>query len=102
MEAQNLQRYLEAELEFPTDQQTILDDIGETEIDAPDGDTSMTIGEILEPIHEDSYETSDELREIIMTNLPEEYVGRSRYSDRGPEGDRPAGGNTQNREQESF
>lgn len=99
MEAQNLRDHLEAELEFPTDLETVLNDIGGTEIEAPNSDTSMTISDILGHLDEGTYETPDELREIILANEPEEYVGRSHYSDRGPEGNQPA---NDDREQESF
>lgn len=102
MEPQNIRGYLEAELEFPTDLETVLNEIGEAEIDAPNSDASMTITAILGHMNEGSYETPDELREIILANVPEEYVGRSRYSDRGPAGNRPANGEARDEEQESF
>lgn len=102
MEIQNLRDHFVDEIEFPTDLETVLDEVGETEIDAPDNDTSMTISNILGHVNEGEYETPSELREIILANVPDEYVGRENYSDRGPEGNRPAAGNSQRDNQESF
>lgn len=102
MEIQNLREYFADEIEFPTDLETVLNEVGETEIDAPDSDTSMTITDILDHLNEGSYETPGELREVVLTNVPDEYVGRENYSDRGPEGNRPAGGSSQRDDQESL
>lgn len=102
MEIQNLRDHFDDELDFPADQEKVLDEMGQTEIDAPNSNESMTIADALDPIDEDSYETADELRETIMMNLPDEYVGRDNYSDRGPEGNQPSIDDSQEDEQESL
>lgn len=102
MEIQNLRDHFDDELEFPVDQETVLDEMGEREIDAPDSDDSMTVADILGDLNEDSYETADALGETIMMNLPDEYVGREGYSDRGPEGNQPSVDGSQENEQESL
>jgi hypothetical protein len=102
MEIQNLREHFGEEIEFPTDLETVLDEVGETEIDAPNSDASMTISDILGHLDEGSYETPGELREIVLANVPDEYVGRENYSDRGPEANRPAAGSSQRDDQESL
>lgn len=102
MEIQNLREHFAGEIEFPTDLETVLDEVGETEVDAPDRDVSMTVAEILGHLDEGSYGTAGELHETVLTNVPDEYVGRENYSDRAPEGNHPAAGSSQRDEQESF
>lgn len=102
MEIQDLRDHFADEIEFPTDLETVLDEVGETEVNAPGNDASMTVAEILGHLNEGSYETPGELREIVLTNVPDEYVGRENYSDRGPEGNQPAAGSSQRNDQESF
>jgi hypothetical protein len=102
MEIQHLRDHFEDELDFPTDLETVLEVVGETEIEAPDRDDSMTIANILGHLDEGSYETASALRKTIVTNVPSEYVGRENYSDRGPEGNQPAADDAREEEQESL
>jgi hypothetical protein len=102
MEIQNLREHFDDTIEFPADLETVLAEAGEMEIDAPNSNASMSVADVLGHMDEGSYETAGELREIILANVPEEYVGRENYSDRGPAGNRPATGDSRGNDQESF
>jgi hypothetical protein len=102
MEIQHLREHFDDVIEFPTDLETVLAETGETEIDAPNSNASMSVADVLDHMDEGSYETAGELREIVLANVPEEYVGRDNYSDRGSAGNRPAVGDSRGDDQESF
>lgn len=74
---------LDESLAYPTDLQTVRDQIGELELDAPDQGDTRTVGAVLNDIEVAKFATAAELYESIFANLPEGYVGRKYYSDRG-------------------
>lgn len=91
MEPSKLPTYLENKFEYPVAHETVLDQIGEATIDAPDDSDSQTIDEVLEYDNDATYETADDLFDSIIGNLDDDYIGRKFYDDRGPnveEGDR--------------
>jgi hypothetical protein len=72
-------------LSFPADRETVLDAVGDREIDAPYGDPE-TIGEVLERTDEPEFATADELFDTVLTNVGDQYIGRKHYDDRGAQG----------------
>ncbi|MCT9094896.1 hypothetical protein [Haloarchaeobius sp. HME9146] len=83
MQLGNLEAYLETELQYPVDLDSVLDHIGSTEVEAPDTTGSETIETILRPLGTDTYNSATELLETILGNLSDEYIGRKFYDDRG-------------------
>jgi hypothetical protein len=79
----DLRAYLAAEIDFPADAATVRERVGETVLDASDVDGETTVREALAPIDGEEFGGAEALFEAIQLNLPEEYVGRSGYSDRG-------------------
>lgn len=92
MELTRLYRELEADLEYPIDLETVIERIGDTEIEAPDRMDSETVAGILGPLGQDTYNSPVELADAIIGNVGDEYVGRKFYDDRGGNlpGERPA------------
>ncbi|MDJ1431425.1 hypothetical protein [Halostagnicola sp. A-GB9-2] len=94
------------EREYPASQDDILEDHGDAELDM--GEETTTLAEILEPLNEDEYESSDEVEQAIMNMVGDEAIGRKNYSDRTPpapgEDRQDEGGPNQDgqQEQESF
>ncbi len=43
----------------------------------------ITLQELFDPMGEDTFETTDDIRQMILTLMPRESVGRENYSDRG-------------------
>ncbi len=68
--------------EFPVTHTAVIERIGTIKITSPSGD-SVTIRDVLEPIEEESYLTSDALYTTIVGNLDETFIGRKYYDDRG-------------------
>lgn len=72
------------EFSFPVEHGTVLDSVGEIELDAPHGEAE-SIGEVLGRTEDHpTYHSADELYDTILSSLGEEYIGRKHYDDRGP------------------
>lgn len=89
MELNELPAFLGRELEYPTDVATVRSEVGRTEVAAPDEGDSRTIADLLGAVDEETYGSANELFEAILSRLPDEYVGRKYYDDRGS--NHPAG-----------
>lgn len=74
--------FLEDELQYPIDQASVLEQIGATEIRAPDRQKSETVSAIVDSVGLDRYNSSQELFETIYGNVSDEYIGRKFYDDR--------------------
>lgn len=87
LEPNDIRDFLEDEVTFPSDTDTILTEIGNIEIAAPDAEESETVATLLADIEAEGYESADELTQILHSMLPDEYVGRKYYDDRSDEPD---------------
>jgi len=83
LERNDLRTYLDEELAYPVTLEAVRDRVGETTIVAPDSDASETIDTVLENVDEGDFETVDELFETVVSRLPDAYIGRKYYDDRG-------------------
>ena len=88
-ERNDLRAYLDAELSYPVTLATVREQVGQVTVVAPDRDESETLASILENVDDDRYETADALFETVVSRLPDAYIGRKYYDDRGSN---PAGG----------
>lgn len=82
MEYSDTEEIVDQSLEFPATHTTVVEEIGAVEVTSPSGD-AVTIREILDPVEEESYLTSDALYAAIVGNLDETFIGRKYYDDRG-------------------
>lgn len=87
MEINELEEFLERELDYPITLAAVRGEIGDVEVDAPDAEDSETVSDVLAHLDEDTYQSADDLFETVMSNLPDEYIGRKYYSDRGGDGE---------------
>lgn len=69
-------------LEFPVAHETVLNAVGDTELEAPTG-SNETIGEILERCETDEFVSADDLYGSLMTFVSDGFIGRKYYDDRG-------------------
>jgi len=83
LERNDLRTYLDDELAYPVTLRAVRDRVGETTIVAPDSDESETIRGVVENVDDASFETVDELFETVVSRLPDAYIGRKYYDDRG-------------------
>lgn len=70
------------QLSFPTDYETVLDQFGDEELEAPTGDTER-IGDVLERTETGRYGSADELYDDLVGSVGDPFVGRKFYDDRG-------------------
>lgn len=99
LEPHDVRDFLETELSYPITADEVATQIGEIKIAAPNEDGSKSIGELLDDVGQDEYQSADELDQMIHTMLPDEYVGRKFYDDRGGQQDDPRTGSE---EDQSF
>lgn len=72
-----------SEFTFPVERETVLDELGDVEIDGPTDDPE-TVEEVLERSGVESFRSADDLYDTIIGSIGSEYVGRRFYDDRGP------------------
>ncbi|MEZ3143755.1 hypothetical protein [Halobaculum sp. MBLA0143] len=70
------------EFTFPVACETVVDRIGDEELDAPNGG-SETIGTVLGRCQEEEFRSADELYDALLTFVGDAYIGRKFYDDRG-------------------
>lgn len=75
-----------SELTFPVDHETVLDELGDAELDAPYGEPE-SIGDVLERAGETEYYSADDLYDTLVTFVGDAYIGRKFYDDRGSNAD---------------
>jgi hypothetical protein len=68
-------------LEYPLTTEELAERLGDHELDCP-GET--TLGEALEPLAGETFETAEEARFAVQTGVDESAIGRKEYSDRDP------------------
>lgn len=83
MNIQDSHEYFEENLDFPLVTGAVNEQIGSTEIDAPDEEDSRTISELLSQADEETYNSANDLYEMVVSSLPDDYIGRKYYDDRG-------------------
>lgn len=69
--------------DYPVTTDELLDEYGEDEIEHSNGTT--TLRDILGPLEQENhtYESAEEVRQMVFNMIGTEAVGRDRYSDRG-------------------
>lgn len=83
MDLNELQAYLERELTYPVDAAGVRGEVGDATVSAPDAEDTETIGDLLAPLGDQTYESATELHEAVVSQLPDEDIGRKFYDDRG-------------------
>jgi hypothetical protein len=72
--------------DYPTSAETLIEEYGEHEIDHQNG--AKTLREVFEPLTEtdgQTFDSADQVRQMILNMIGSEAVGREGYSDRGTE-----------------
>lgn len=86
MELNELREHLARELDYPADAEAVRAAFGATEVAAPDDEDTETVGALLEAVNDGTYASADELFEAVLAQLPDDYIGRKFYDDRGGNG----------------
>jgi len=78
-----LREFLDDEFSYPVDHETVIDEIGEVDVEDTNSEESASVASILKPLSVESYESADELHRMIYGSVGDERVGRKFYDDRG-------------------
>jgi hypothetical protein len=70
------------EISYPITADAIVDRWGDREIQRTNADP-IAIEELFGPMGETKFESEDDLRTMLLGQMPEDSAGRSNYSDRG-------------------
>lgn len=70
------------EFRFPTTRETVIDRVGDVELDAMYGDPE-TIADVLSRTDQGEFDSVDELYDSLITFVGDQYIGRKFYDDRG-------------------
>lgn len=68
--------------EFPVNREEVIEQVGEVEIDAPSGEPDR-IEHVLTRTDQAAFESAEELHDVIVTFVGDQYIGRKFYDDRG-------------------
>lgn len=82
MDFGEVREVLDQECQFPADQSTILECVGEVPLDGVVDDTE-TVRTVLERAEETTYRSAGHVYETLAGTVSGAYVGRRRYDDRG-------------------
>lgn len=83
MQLNELGAFLDGRFSYPVDEATVREHIGSQTIDSADTGEGLSIEAILENHRGDEFASDTELLQTILGELPDEYVGRKFYDDRG-------------------
>lgn len=83
MQLNELGNLLEERFDYPVDTATVRDRIGDETIDSEERDGGRTIGSILDAHDDEEFASINELHQTMLGELPDEYIGRKYYDDRG-------------------
>lgn len=70
------------EVSYPITSEELVERYGDTELGRTNAEP-ITLRELFEGMGEDTFESADGVRQMVMTMMPRESVGPSNYSDRG-------------------
>jgi hypothetical protein len=70
------------ELTFPVRCETVVESLGDRELEAPNGGIE-TIAEVLERCPEEEFDSADGLYDALVTFVSDAFIGRKFYDDRG-------------------
>lgn len=80
-----LTAYFEEEFSYPVECETVLEQAGDVQIEAPDDSDTQTVASILEPLGYEEFDSAEALYEAVYGNVDDAYIGRKYYDDRGGE-----------------
>ena len=89
MHLNDLGDYLESQFEYPVLAASVRDQIGDETIDSEEQSGGRTFASILDSHADEEFASVNELHQTILGELPDEYIGRKFYDDRGSNPEMP-------------
>lgn len=82
MDISDVRDHLEQECDFPVDQETLVEQLGDIDLE-PTTTSPETIATVLDRTETNSYQTADDVYTALIGNVDDGYIGRKHYDDRG-------------------
>jgi hypothetical protein len=84
MDFSQVRELLDQECNFPIDQETLVQQVGDTELDALEAQATEaeTVATVLSRTEESTYQTADDAYHAIIGTVNDAYIGRKHYDDR--------------------
>jgi hypothetical protein len=89
------------DISYPITADELIEQHGDREFGRTNADP-ITVEEVFDHMGEDTFESADEVRQMALSQMPRDSVGRERYSDRGASTDTPEQEGVDEQENESF
>lgn len=85
MDFSQVREFLDQECNFPIEQETLVQRMGDAELDALEAEATEaeTIATVLGRTGESTYRTADDAYHAIIGTVDDAYIGRKHYDDRG-------------------
>lgn len=85
MDFSKVRETLDQECNFPVDQETLVEQVGDTKLEALEAQATEaeTIATVLNRTEESTYQSVEEVYQAIMGSVTDAYIGRKYYDDRG-------------------
>ena len=83
MQLNELGDRLQDAFDYPVDSETVREEMGQETIDSEDAAGGRTIASILDNHPDEEFASANELHQTLIGELPDEYIGRKFYDDRG-------------------
>jgi hypothetical protein len=72
------------DISYPITADDLVDQYGDQEVERTNADP-ISLRELFDHMGDDTFESKEELRQMMMSQMPRDSVGRANYSDRGGE-----------------
>lgn len=85
MDFSKVRETLGQECNFPVDQETLVEQVGDTKLEALEAQATEaeTIATVLDRTEESTYQSVDDAYHAIIGTVTDAYIGRKHYDDRG-------------------
>lgn len=83
MKVKDLPETFEAEFAFPLTIESLLEQAGDLEIEAPDRADSVTLAAVIQRCDVSRFDSPVDLYYSVVGNLDDAFIGRKYYDDRG-------------------
>jgi hypothetical protein len=85
MDFSQVREFLDQECNFPINQETLVEEVGDAELDALEARATEaeTIATVLGRTEKSTYQSADDAYHAIIGAVDDAYIGRKHYDDRG-------------------
>lgn len=86
MDFHDVRDHLDQQFEFPVDHAVLVEQVGDVELDGSSTDPE-TVETVLGRTEKSSYGSAEDVHDLLIGTVTDEYIGRKFYDDRSGSGD---------------